>query len=396
MPKAFSLSPEVLSDIENNANLNIYEPLWFSDNLIKHNVGNLGRVRNIRKRRLIHEIKAPDLSLKFNLQGLQELASKSFHSLSKDIIETSTDNPNKFYYLEPKLETSLITGGKDDLTMYFGFEAFSRNEFLTIEDEQKTKLGIYQGLNYSSFSFGLAKTSQNGIFNAGILIRPNFRMDYFPESSKTLNELQTKDFIKRVYKESIKTVSLAADAGVIINMGDTWLPSISLSVKNIPTGCQSGYRNPFTQKTETVFGAVRVHFDSSSNKNLLLDPMNVSAELSMTPRFRMGRLMFNLKFAAGLNTIPFKIGKASFGLDYGNESLRLLNAYTEFLLGNPLGTQKQFFSARVGLFHGEMAAKLLMFLEPFSVFYELFQFQRTYLNKDIKDLRHALGISLIF
>ena len=395
--KAFPLSPDLIDDIENNANLNLYEPLWLSDNIIRDNIGNLGLVRNIRNRSYIHEVKFPALSLSSNIRTLQELTSQGFHSFSKNSINASIENPYKYYYLEPKFDTHVITGGKEELTMYFGFETFSRSEFLTIEDEQNSKQSLYQNITYGGFSFGLAKTSSNGILNAGLLLRPNLRLDYRDsEASETFRELDTKDFIKKVYKKSAKTISLAADAGVVINAGDIWLPSLSLSVKNIPTGCQKNYKNPFTNKLETVCGAIRFHFDNISNNNLLVDPMNISTEVSMTPRFRLGRQMVNLKLSAGLNTIPLKIGHVHLGLDYGKRSWKLFNTYAEFLLGNPLRNKKQFFSAQAGLFHGDIEVKLLMFLDPFSIFYELSQFQRDYLNKDAKDLRHTLGISLIF
>src|SRR5690606_5221140 len=105
-----------------------------------------------------------------------------------------------------------------------------------------------------------------------------------------------------------------------------------ISVLNLPTGCRENYLNPFTEKRETVCGTA--YSGSFGNEDALstVDPVDIRAGVSITPRLSRKLAM---RFALDAHHLAYVSGEQIYGLQ-GIEASKLVHAGVELFVGNPL------------------------------------------------------------
>jgi hypothetical protein len=310
------------------------------------NPAGLARSRNPRSKSGIHDFGFPGIALGGNQEGLQGIGTKSKVTLlPRKLAEKAQASPGTPTYAEAQVYPFVTFGGKGAPTYLVGFPIRSQLFYRTAE----TAAGSLRTLQFSettaSGALGVAGSTRGGTFAYGLALRPNTRYTSLAVDADT-SALTVSGLRDNVKKNAVRTNALAADVGVLFTAADFWFPTFALAIRNVPTGCSKGFINATNGKETEMCGTKRTQaggttpVDPDTGEDLiapstLVDPTEIRAGFSITPRGRISGNKVNLRIAVDVFPLPLQTGGKSYGaVDAGLGEL--IHAGAELFVGNAL------------------------------------------------------------
>lgn len=312
------------------------------------NPAGLARSRNPRSKSSIHNFAFPGLAVGGNQDGLNAIASPSQPSkIPQRLSEKTETSPGNHTYTEIQAYPFATFGGKAGPTHLVGFPMRSQLFYQSAQlNTASNELRTFQfSETTATAAWGIASSTRGGSFAYGLSLRPNLRYTALNMDIQTsgLSVAQVRNETK---KNAVKTYAIAADVGILLTAADFWFPTFALAVRNVPTGCVQGFINAANGKETEMCGAKRTQSggnaptDPDSGDTLiapstLVDPTEVRAGFSITPRGRIDGHKVNLRLAVDVFPIPIQTGGKSYGaVDAGLGEL--VHAGAELFFGNAL------------------------------------------------------------
>jgi hypothetical protein len=295
------------------------------------NPAGVGRTRKHRSRAAFHVFKFPNVIAGANKD------SRNFYDTFKgagdssvaDAVSNSDDFTKPLYVRGAAFPVAVFDTVGRQAPMAFGLYSNTTAKVVVEKDSpEEARVDAVSDLG-SVITFGL--TDQNNRLNLGLQARPVMRYAY--EDRIPSGDLPDRDKMKeRFQNDANKMTGVGLDAGAMYTVGDFWYPTIGIAVFNLPTGCKEQYLNPFTETMTTVCGNVYTGDINNPDALSTVDPMDLRAGVSITPRF--GRKVA-VRFALDVHQIPVGDETQSYGLQ-GIDAAKLIHAGAELFLGNPL------------------------------------------------------------
>ncbi|MDD9950603.1 MAG: hypothetical protein OXT67_03465 [Zetaproteobacteria bacterium] len=181
---------------------------------------------------------------------------------------------------------------------------------------------------------GMAVSNRTNRVNLGVQLRQISRFGYEDKMLvATLAEGNFNSIKDQVLNQSNQLAATALDIGFMATLADFWFPTVGLAAYNLPGGCVANYLNPYTQSRQTVCGTVYSGLIQNPDSLHLVDPTDLRAGVSITPR--MSRKLA-IRFAVDMHHLTLSPDNVSFyGLD-GIPVQKQLHAGVEIVIGNPL------------------------------------------------------------
>lgn len=358
------------------------------------NPAGLSETRNPATTRFIHDIMLPDLEIGGNAQMLSKMQADP-NSWGKTLVQSAKNNPGNQSYFLLQSFNEIIFGGKNSLTYLIGIPIRSENKMAFIDTSNPSNAYTVSTTTVSG-AFAVSGSSFRGLFHYGIDIRPNSRIDYQNNALDTTNIQGTQDLVNIVTTNGIQTSSVGIDAGFTATAADYWFPTFGFSVRNIPTGCSDNYTNPMTQKVETMCGAIRTGGTTTSPNTSQVDPTEIRAGFSLTPRGKVGKSKVNLRLSVDAYPIPIQAGSSNYGVD-GVTTNQIIHAGAELFFGNVL--IQQGFGLRAGYMNGGATWGASLNIAFLSIEYSSYQVNDTIPTVNngtptkIVERRNLLGVS---
>jgi hypothetical protein len=363
------------------------------------NPAGLSETRNPTTKKFLHDFKLPDLEVGGNTQMLSSMHANPTE-WGSDLIQSAKINPNSQSYLLFQSFNEIIFGGKNSATYLIGIPIRSENKMAFIDPSNPNNAYTVSTTTISG-AFAVSGSSSRGLFHYGIDFRPNYRVDYQNNALDTTNIKGTNDLLNIANSNGFDTTSVGIDAGFTATAADYWFPTIGFAIRNLPTGCVNNYVNPINQKVETMCGAIRDGASTNSSATSIpntskVDPTEIRAGFSLTPRGKVGKSKVNLRLSIDAYPIPIQIEGNNYGVDSIDVN-RLIHAGAEVFFGNVL--IQQGFALRAGYMEGGATWGTSINLAFLSIEYS------SYLTNDtipqinngtptnIVERRHLLGIS---
>ncbi|MGY3803790.1 hypothetical protein ACWNT8_07010 [Pigmentibacter ruber] len=357
------------------------------------NPSGISETRNPLAKRFLHELKLPDLQVGGNPQMLSNLSSDPTN-WGFDMYRSAKANFGNQSYLLLQSFNEIIVGAKNSLTILLGVPIRSENKMAFIDPNSPSK-AYFVSTTTATGAIGIAGASTRGFFRYGISLRPNYRVDYQTQNLDTNKYNSTNDLVNVSNNLGYQTTAFATDAGFSLTAADYWFPTFAVAVRNIPTGCINNYTNPMTQQTETMCGTLRDGANTSAPNTSKIDPTELRAGLSLTPRGKIGKSKVNLRLSVDAYPIPLQVSQNNYGVD-GLNLNQILHAGAELFFGNVL--LQQGFALRGGLMEGGPTWGASMDIAFLSIEYSSYLVTDTLptttsaTNKFV-ERRHLLGIS---
>ncbi len=358
------------------------------------NPAGLSETRNPATKTLLHDFKLPDVEVGSNSQMLGGMHVDPTE-WGSDLVQSAKNNPGSQSYLLFQSFNEIIFGGKNSFTYLIGIPIRSENKMAFIDTSNLNNAYTVSTTTISG-AFAVSGSSSRGLFHYGIDVRPNYRIDYQNNALNITNITNTNELINVANSNGEKTTSVGIDAGFTATAADYWFPTIGFAIRNLPTGCVNNYVNPITQKTETMCGAIREGSTNSILNTSKVDPTEIRAGFSLTPRGKVGKSKVNLRLSIDAYPIPIQIGGNNYGVD-GIDVNNLIHAGAELFFGNVL--IQQGFALRTGYMEGGVTWGASINLAFLSIEYSSYlmndtipQINNVTLTK-IVERRHLLGIS---
>ncbi len=261
------------------------------------------------------------------------------------LLDVAKRHPGSPIFGEIQMYPAAVIGSRGGATYVVGLPI--RSEFsLGVLEATDTSKAYINSRTTAGGLLTVAGMTRSGVLGYGFSIRPNYRYAYqtyeYPTGASSF-----ADFRKTVGGGASKTSGVQTDAGFVFIMRDYWFPTLGVSVRNLPTACVENYKNPVTDKSYTVCGSKRSGTITETNAIDAIDPTEVRAGVSITPRFRSGALRVNLRISVDAYPIPIEFSGKSYGFsDLGvNE---ILHAGAELFFGSLMGDQS--LALRAGTF----------------------------------------------
>lgn len=356
------------------------------------NPAGLARMRNPRSRDSIHEIQFPRISVEAPEGQAQLVGDHLFTNpdqvVPKVLSQLSEDSGPFERHFAVNAFPSIVFGGKSKPTFLVGIYGSSA---LTVRRETDQQAGTFDLTEETTVgaALGFSGVSRAGTLAYGISVRPNARYFKHTDNSDYSSEDASSPRFGNLRLD--RTVSVGIDAGILFTAADFWLPTFGLAIRNIPWGCGDEIPNPYTGKTERICGSKRQGAQADGQVRTLLDPAELRAGLSITPRFRMGKDKLNLRISGEASPIAVPSGDTSYGIP--NVPLeQMLKAGVEIFFGHPLMLSG--FALRGGVFNAEPTWGLTASLFFLQLEYASYSRQTLYDNETTtKTRQHLLGIS---
>jgi hypothetical protein len=258
------------------------------------------------------------------------------------ILQVAKEHPGSPLFAELQFYPAAVVGSRGGPTYVLGLPV--RSEFsLGVIDAADTSKAYINSRTTAGALVTVAGLTRSGVLGYGFSIRPNYRYSYQTYEYSTSNT-SFSSFRKAVGGGASKTSGVQADAGFVFIMRDYWFPTIGIAVRNLPTACVDNYTNPVSGKSYTVCGSKRSGDITTENSSDAIDPTEVRAGVSITPRFRAGSLRVNLRIAIDAYPIPVTVSGKSYG--FSDLSINeILHSGGELFFGNTMGDQSLAFRA---------------------------------------------------
>lgn len=353
------------------------------------NPAGIARTRKARSRKNLHIGKFPNAMLGANAasRGMYSALKSASGSSVSDVVSGSTVPTDKpFYMRAAAFPVAIFEAGKNQP---MGFGAFGNSvSKIYIDKDTPTDARIVSYTDIGA-ALGIAYTNFSNRLNLGLTFRPTYRYAYedtIPSEDLTSNTALTK----RMKRDSNRGTGIGVDAGVMFTLADFWFPTIGLVARNLPTGCKADYLNPYTEERQHICGTK--FSGSSGNPDALtaLDPTDVRAGVSITPRFANN---YSMRFSADVHNLYLKSSTAYYGYP-GVDAAKLLHAGLEFFVGNPLDQSP--FSIRVGANQGFVTYGGSINLPWFHIDFASYGVDISDQVKRVEDRRYLLALGTNF
>ena len=369
------------------------------------NPAGLARSRNQREKSKIHRLSIPGLNIGGNQSAAKALKSSAKpSSWPGKLYESASSSPGQRQFFEAQTYPFFTLGGKGTPTYLFGMPA---RTILTTQSASGAKDAPVMLFSETSLSgaLAIAGSSRAGLFSWGLSARPNMRYTYFSSdfsSASGQDSLNAKTLQNLAKTKAVKTTGTGVDAGVLVTAADYWFPTLAIAVRNIPTGCVDDFVNPLTGKTITMCGSVRkkssgsIPADTTTGKEFLInstkvDPTEVRAGFSITPRGRVSGTKVNLRLAVDAYPLPIKSGSKNYGIPNVPVG-SLVHAGAEMYFGNAIVNRG--FGLRAGMMNSQPTFGATLNFFAFSL--EFAHYSEVVGTRDLFNLekRYLAGLSV--
>jgi hypothetical protein len=255
------------------------------------------------------------------------------NKMARDFFYSAKDNFNKPSYFSLQGFPHIVFKNKNSPAILLGITYRSENS-VVYSDTTNTENATIKSINTAGAVLAISGSSNTGLFRWGILAHPNYRKEYYSSNYNIEQNERTDDFANKIIDEGIKTSAINANAGFTISVADFWFPTFGLSINNIPTGCIENYTDPITFKKVTMCGTLRYGGNSESPNESKIDPTEVRIGVSLTPRFRAGKKVINLRVAVDAYPLPISINQKNYGLQ-NIEQANIFHGGGELFFGSP-------------------------------------------------------------
>lgn len=330
------------------------------------NPAGITRARKNRSRQTMHLFKFPNLTVGSNggTQFYQDLQSGQ-QATEELIAQAASDGGKPLWLFAGLYPVGIFELGKQGAVAVGGF--VGGRGFISVDPSAPQNTTIESTIDTSGL-INVGFSNKTNRLNFGFSIRPIQRWAY--EDTIPTTELADTALIQeRVQLDSQTLTGLGLDAGVMFTFADFWFPTLGLSVLNLPTGSKENFLNPYSKKSQTIYGNVytsAVDLGQDSQPLSTIDPTDVRLGFSITPRFNRKIAM---RLALDVHHFPLEFGGGYLGYD-GIEPIKMVHAGAELFAGNPL--EQSDWSVRVGLNQGHytMGAtiKFSLFALEFATF----------------------------
>lgn len=315
------------------------------ENAFWTNPAGIARVRKARSRNGVHIGKFPNVSLGINSgsRGLYStIQGASGTGVSEAIAAADIVSDRPFYVRGSSFPVVLFEAGKNQ-PAGFGLVGNSISKIYIDKDlptdarvVSVTDVGTVLGVGFTNFANRL---------NIGLTLRPTYRYAY--EDTVPVEDLKSSTVMAKHFKEGANAgLGIGVDFGAMFTLADFWFPTIGLAVRNLPTGCQTDYLNPYTEERQNICGTKYAGKGGNPDALSKVDPTDVRAGVSISPRIAKD---FGIRFAADVHNIYLKSTTAYYGLP-GVDAAKLLHGGLELFSGNPLEQSR--YNFRVGANQG--------------------------------------------
>lgn len=360
------------------------------ENAVWTNPAGIGRVRKARSRGGYSILKIPNVIGGTNSDGYN--FSKAYQgsaqsSVDEIIAEAQNLADKPFWARAAAFPVTLFDVGRE-APMAFGL--VSNTTAKIVIPSESPEVARIEAVSDVGGVLSLGFTTMANRFNVGIQARPIARYAY--EDRIPSQDLLNKGVMtQRLTEGANKSQAVAADAGVMMTLGDFWFPTVGMAILNLPVGCKADYLNPFTEKPEKVCGTVFSGDFSNADALSTVDPTDIRIGLSITPRLSQ---KIAVRLAIDAHHIPAGDStNGSYGLQ-GIEVSKLIHAGAEFFVGNPLLPSP--FSLRTGYSQGSPTAGASVNLGFLALEAAVFGRDVSSTSRPIKDLRYLGSLSFDF
>jgi hypothetical protein len=279
------------------------------------NPAGIAKSRNPRSRKWLQHLDLPQFSVGGNQLGLAVFGKGGvLPTKFPDALYNSIQENSGAHVAIQQIFPNVTFGSKGTPTFFFGMYG---RAYYYAEKSQVVQSETYLSTHQTAgLALGIADTLFGGRLAYGIMVRPNLR--YAMETKYFLAEDSEsfKSFFNSVKSKGAKSTATAIDAGIIYMYRSFWAPSLAVSVRNMSptqTGCLENYINPLNGNVEAVCGLLRKGGEKISYGPSNLDPLEIRAGFSITPRTKLSTEKINLRLAAELAPLPLDTQGYKFG-----------------------------------------------------------------------------------
>ncbi len=295
-------------------------------------------LRSLRSSQILQSFQLPlPNSISFNQISLNEVYKSSQSDILKSFLASKAQtSETKQSYVATQMFPYIMLGYKLFPTLVIGFPIRSEHKLALLDPATPTNI-YYHGVTTYTSLFHLSFSTGLGALQGGFNFRPNYREEYYTTSLNS-DKVTFSGLYGLGHDQATVSYGTNMDAGFTVGVYDYWFPTFGVSVINIPTGCQDNYYNLYTQKSEKICGSVRYLGRNDPNgisKKFAsqIDPTEVHAGGSITPRLKILRFNIRLRLAADVYPIPIAIGDSKYGVS-SDSVFDMLHAGARLFFGN--------------------------------------------------------------
>lgn len=359
------------------------------ENAIWTNPAGIGRSRKARSRNVFNLTKVPNIIAGANSEGraFYEGYKSSQDKSVEAVVDNADDLGDKPFWARASMFPVTLFDVSRDTPMSFGL--YSNTTVKAVIPKDTPEEARVEAVSDMGGVLGFGITNNSNRFNIGFQVRPVMRYAYEDRVPSEML-LDKKAMQDEMAAEANKSQAVAADFGMMYTVADFWFPTIGVAVLNLPTGCRDDYLNPFSKRRETVCGTVFKGEFANEDALSTVDPTDVRAGVSITPR--IGRKL-NMRFALDVHHLPIGTSEMSYGL-LGIEASKLVHAGVELFVGNPLLISP--FSLRAGYSQGFATGGFSLNLGPVLIEFATYGRDVSSTSKPIEDRRMMASLSFDF
>ncbi len=241
----------------------------------------------------------------------------------------------------------IILGAKRSFSLLLGGYGRTENSAVQVNPSAPSVV-TFKSVSTAAGAIAFSHGTEKGFLRWGISFRPNLRWEYYSSNYDLNIYTSENDLYTQIKNKGVESAGMAADAGVSMTFSDYWFPTLGASVRNIPTGCISDYVDPTTYKKESMCGVLRTKSNSSTLNESRLDPTEVHAGISITPRFWLWGTVVNFHMLA--EAYPIQITYQNKNYSIPTEDKNLVHLGGELFFGSVF--EKHHFVLRGGYQNG--------------------------------------------
>jgi hypothetical protein len=233
---------------------------------------------------------------------------------------------------------------------------------------------------------GIGWSNKTNRLNLGIQIRPTQRFSF--DDKLPITTITDRNAMKEAIENSSNSgVGLGVDVGAMYTVADFWFPTIGVAVRNLPTGCQDDYLNPYDERRHSVCGTT--YSGSINNPEALstVDPTDLRIGVSITPRIEK---KLALRLALDVQSLALTDGQNQYGLP-GMSPAKQIHGGLELFFGNPLLIPP--LSLRVGYGYGFITSGFSIRLPAFHLAFTSYGEDVSQTKSPKEDRRYLATIS---
>lgn len=306
-----------------------YTGVALDDESVWTNPAGVARIRKARSRKGVEVLKVPNFIAGGNASGRKNYKMLLGDGDVADIAEQTTDlSTTPTWTRASMFPMTVVNLGRQSPVLIGAYATSTSRLQLDSGDPTIADMQIVSDMG-GVLTFGV--TNAQNRFNIGLQVRPNQR--YLFEDSIPTTDLESRGtMLAHAKTDAAKGIGIGADFGMLFTMADFWFPTLGVAVLNLPTGCSTDYLNPYTKQRQTICGTKYSGGVGSSDSSYSVDPMDIRAGFSITPRLSR---KVALRFAADVHHLYAGSGDTYYGIP-GAEVSKLIHAGSELIFGNPI------------------------------------------------------------